>query len=190
MKSVFIRKSLPVRIKPGMRKRLHIVLMASILAATSLSRTPQLRAADGGDGFSETIAPTKIVPTKITVSDEHGRTVYVNDSVAASPSRHTRDSEPPRRTLKYWSSKENRWKPVPPPNGAVMRAAQSAASEVDEYLGHDPGQSDSAKMAAANFRGPLATSADINSAIEKMPKKMLGDRPSAAAIGAPRIAGR
>jgi membrane-bound lytic murein transglycosylase B len=145
-----------------MRKRLHIVLMASILAATSLSRTPQLRAADGGDGSSETIAPTKI-----TVSDEHGRTVYVNDSVAASPSRHTRDSEPPRRTLKYWSSKENRWKPVPPPNGAVMRAAQSAASEVDEYLGHDSGQSDSAKMAAANFRGPLATSADINSAIEQ-----------------------
>jgi hypothetical protein len=150
-----------------MRKRLHIVLMASILAATSLSRTPQLRAADGGDGSSETIAPSKVAPTKITVSDEHGRTVYVNDSVAASPSRHARDSEPPRRTLKYWSSKENRWKPVPPPNGAVMRAAQSAASEVDEYLGHDSGQSDSAKMAAANFRGPLATSADINSAIEQ-----------------------
>jgi membrane-bound lytic murein transglycosylase B len=150
-----------------MRKRLHIVLMASILAATSLSRTPQLRAADGGDGSSETIAPSKVAPTKITVSDEHGRTVYVNDSVAASPSRHARDSEPPRRTLKYWSSKENRWKPVPPPNGAVMRAAQSAASEVDEYLGHDSGQSDSARMAAANFRGPLATSADINSAIEQ-----------------------
>jgi hypothetical protein len=150
-----------------MRKRLHIVLMASILAATSLSRTPQLRAADGGDESSETIAPTKIAPTKITVSDEHGRTVYVNDSVAPSPSRHTRDLEPPRRTLKYWSSKENRWKPVPPPNGAVMRAVQSAASEVDEYLGHDSGPSDSAKIAAANFRGPLATSADINSAIEQ-----------------------
>jgi hypothetical protein len=150
-----------------MRKRLHIVLMASTLAATSLFRTPQLRAADGGDGSSETIAPTKIIATKITASDEHGRTIYVNDSVAAPPSRHTRDSEPPRRTLKYWSSKENRWKPVPPPNGAVMRAAQSAAAEVDEYMGHDSGQSDSTKIAAANFRGPLATSADINTAIEQ-----------------------
>ena len=137
-----------------MRKRLQIVLMASTLAATSLFRPPQLRAADGGDGSSETIAPTKIVATKITASDEHGRTIYVNDSVAAPPSRHIRDSEPPRRTLMYWSSKENRWKPVPPPNAAVMRAARSAAAEVDQYLGHDSRQSDSSQDCRREFPRP------------------------------------
>jgi soluble lytic murein transglycosylase-like protein len=67
----------------------------------------------------------------------------------------------------YWSSKENRWKPVPAPNAAVMRAAKSAAAEVDQYIGHESSQSASAKITAANFRGPLATTADIDTAIEQ-----------------------
>jgi len=150
-----------------MRKRLHIALMASTLAATSLSLTSQLRAGEGGDGSTDKTAETKIVATKITASDEHGRKIYVNDSVAAAPARGTEPSEAPRRTLRYWSSKEKRWKPVPPPNAAVMRAAQSAAAEVDEYLGHDSSQSANDKIMSANFRGPLATSADIDSAIEQ-----------------------
>ncbi len=149
-----------------MRKRLQIALMACSLAATSLSLT-QLRAADDGDGSSDKIVATKIVATKITATDEHGRKVYVNDSVAAAPSHRAQEPDAPRRTLRYWSSKENRWKPVPAPNAAVMRAAKSAAAEVDEYLGHESSQSASVKIVAANFRGPLATSADIDSAIEQ-----------------------
>jgi soluble lytic murein transglycosylase-like protein len=148
-----------------MRKRLQIALMASTLAATSLSLlsfTPQLRAEDGGDE-----PQGKTVATKITASDEHGRTVYVNDSVAAAPAHRAQEPEAPRRTLKYWSSIENRWKPVPPPNGVAMRAAKSAAAEVDQYLGHESSESASARIVAANFRGPLATSADIDSAIEQ-----------------------
>jgi soluble lytic murein transglycosylase-like protein len=144
-----------------MRKRLQIALMACTLAATSPFLTVQLRAADGGDESSGQISAR----TKITATDEHGRKVYVNDSVAASPSRHTQEA--PRSTLKYWSSKENRWKPVPPPNAAVMRAAKSAAAEVDEYIGRDSIQSAAAKIATANFHGPLATSGDIDSAIEQ-----------------------
>jgi soluble lytic murein transglycosylase-like protein len=147
-----------------MRKRLQIALMASTLAATSFSLTPPLRAADEGAGSSEKNVETKTVATKITATDEHGRKVYVNDAVAASPSRR---AEAPRSTLKYWSSKENRWKPVPPPNAAVMRAAQSAAAEVDQYLGHESSQSANAKIVTANFRGPLATTANIDSAIEQ-----------------------
>jgi soluble lytic murein transglycosylase-like protein len=142
--------------------RLQIALMASSLAATSFSLALPLRAADDGDGASQ-----KIVATKISTTDEHGRKVYVNDSVVAAPSHRAQESEAPRRSLKYWSSKENRWKPVPPPNAAVMRAAKSAAAEVDQYLGHESSQSASAKISAANFRGPLATSADIDSAIEQ-----------------------
>ena len=149
---------------PVMRKRLQIALMASTLAATSLSLTVPVRAADEGDGSSDKNAEAKAVATKITATDDHGHKVYVNDSVAASPSRH---AEAPRSTLKYWSSKENRWKPVPPPNAAIMRAAKSAAAEVNEYIGHDSIQAANAKIATANFRGPLATSGDVDSAIEQ-----------------------
>ncbi len=139
-----------------MRKRLQIVLMASTVAATSFLLTPQLRAAEDGSGASE----------KITATDEHGHKVYVNEPVAASP-HHAQTSETPRRRLMYWSSKENRWKPVPPANAASMRAARSAADEVNQYLGRESNQSASAKIEAANFREPLATSVDIDSAIEQ-----------------------
>lgn len=139
-----------------MRKRLQIALMASTIAATVLSLTPQLCAADG-DGSSE----------KITATDDHGRKVYVNDSVGASPAHHVEASESPRRTLMYWSSKENRWKPVPSANAASMRAARSAAAEVSQYIGRESSQSANAKIVAANFRGTAAGSVDIDTAIEE-----------------------
>ena len=142
-----------------MRKRLQIALMASTVAATSFSFTPQLRAADG-DGSSE----------KITATDEHGRKIYVNDSAATRPARHTQETQTPRPTLMYWSSKDNRWKPVPPPNAAAMRAARSAAAEVNQYVGRESNQSANAKIVAANFSNTLTTAttgADIDSAIEQ-----------------------
>ncbi|HKN16813.1 MAG TPA: lytic transglycosylase domain-containing protein [Candidatus Sulfotelmatobacter sp.] len=139
-----------------MRKRLQFVLMASTIAATSLSLTSQVRAADG-DGSSE----------KITATDEHGRTIYVNDSVTATPAHHADVSEAPRRRLMYWSSKESRWKPVPPANAASMRAARSAAAEVSEYMGRESNQSANAKIVAANFRGAVAGAGDIDTAIEE-----------------------
>ncbi|MGA7399148.1 MAG: lytic transglycosylase domain-containing protein [Candidatus Sulfotelmatobacter sp.] len=139
-----------------MRKRLQFVLMASTIAATSLSLTSQVRAADG-DGSSE----------KITATDEHGRTIYVNDSVTAAPVHHAEASEAPRRRLMYWSSKESRWKPVPPANAASMRAARSAAAEVNEYMGRESNQSANAKIVAANFRGTVAGAGDIDTAIEE-----------------------
>jgi soluble lytic murein transglycosylase-like protein len=139
-----------------MRKRLQIALMASTVAATSLSLTPPLRA-ENGDGSSE----------KITATDEHGRKIYVNESLPARAARHAETSDSPRRKLMYWSSKENRWKPVPSQNAAAMRAAQSAAAEVSEFLGRESNQSATAKIVAANFRGPVASSLDIDSAIEQ-----------------------
>jgi soluble lytic murein transglycosylase-like protein len=69
----------------------------------------------------------------------------------------------------YWSSKENRWKPVPSANAAAMKAARSAATEVSRYMGRDSAQSANARIVAANFRGawPQATAAEIDSAIEQ-----------------------
>ena len=127
-----------------MRKRLQIALMASTIAATSFFLAPQLRAIEG-DGPAE----------KITATDEHGHKVYVNEPVPAS-AHPAQAAETPRRALMYWSSKENRWKPVPPPNAAAMRAARSAAAEVTEYLGHESSQSASARIVSANYRGPAA----------------------------------
>ncbi len=139
-----------------MRKRLQLALMASTIAATSLSLTPQLRAADG-DGSSQTI----------TATDDNGRTIYVNDSVAAAPVHHAEASASPRRMLMYWSSKENRWKPVPPANAASMRAARSAAAEVSQYIGRESSQSANAKIVAANSGRISATPVDVDTAIEE-----------------------
>jgi soluble lytic murein transglycosylase-like protein len=144
-----------------MRKRLQIVLMASTVAATTLPLTLQLRAAEVGDGSSE----------KITASDEHGRKIYVNESIPAKAARHAETSDLPRRSLKYWSSKENRWKPVPSANAATMRAARSAAAEVSEFLGRESSESATARIVAANFRGPVATPGDIDSAIEQAARR-------------------
>jgi soluble lytic murein transglycosylase-like protein len=146
-----------------MRKRLQIALMASTVAATSLSLMPQLRAAEDGDGASQKIVTTT---TKISATDEHGRTIYVNEAVPAA-AHHAQASETPRRRLMYWSSKENRWKPVPPANAAVMRAARSAADEVNQYMGRESNQSATAKIEAANFRGAATAPDDIDSAIEQ-----------------------
>ncbi|MFZ0761330.1 MAG: lytic transglycosylase domain-containing protein [Candidatus Sulfotelmatobacter sp.] len=139
-----------------MRKRLQIALMASTVAATSLFLTTRVRAGVG-DG-----APATIVAT-----EDHGRTIYVNDSVAPAPIHQTQEAAVPRRRLMYWSSKENRWKPVPPTNAADMRAARSAAAEVNQYLGRESSRSANAKIVAANFRGTEATAEDIDSAIEE-----------------------
>ncbi|MGA9508947.1 MAG: lytic transglycosylase domain-containing protein [Candidatus Sulfotelmatobacter sp.] len=130
--------------------------MASTVAATAFLLAPQLRAEDGeGD------------PQKITATDDHGRTIYVNDSAAVSRVRRAPEPETPRRSLMYWSSKESRWKQVPGANAAAMRAARSAAAEVSQYVGRESNQSANAKIVAANFRGTLTTAADIDNAIEQ-----------------------
>lgn len=149
-----------------MRKRLHICLMASTLAATSLTLAVPLRAEDGGGSSKKSVAPT-IAATKITASDEHGRKIYVNDSVETSSPHSAQEAEVPRHPLMYWSSKESRWKRVPPPNAAVMRAAKSAAAEVDEYMGHESSQSAISRITAANFRGTVSSAGDIDSAIDQ-----------------------
>jgi hypothetical protein len=149
-----------------MRKRLQIVLMASVvastIAATSLSLSSKLCMAEDGNGASQ----TQTTAAAITTTDDHGRTIYVNDYVPPKPVHHAEEATP-RRNLMYWSSKENRWKPVPPPNAATMQAARSAAAEVNQYLSRESSKSANAKIVAANFRGTTAAPADIDSAIEE-----------------------
>ena len=86
--------------------------------------------------------------TGITTTDENGRKIYVNDVTPDVCSKHPASIFSTRRSgLVYWSSTEHRWKPVPSANGATMKAARSAAAEVDQYLGHDA----SPDLTAVNF---------------------------------------
>ena len=138
-----------------MRKRLQIATMltASTVIATSLSLNPPLSA---GEDSSQ----------KITATEEHGRKVYTNDSIPVSQARRTQATEVPRRSLSYWSVKENRWKPVPPPNTASMQAARSAAAEVSQIFSRESYQSANQKVVAANFRGRQMSQGDIDAAID------------------------
>lgn len=128
-----------------MRKRLQIVLMTSLTAVSSLSTllfTMPARAESGA------IAST---------TDESGRKIYVNGDKPATAPKEAAPT-PSRSSLVYWSSTEHRFKPVPT-SGAVMRAARSAASEVNTYL---DGKAQSHQILNRAF-----SQEDINAAIEQ-----------------------
>lgn len=134
-----------------MRKRLQIILMAAF--ATSIPLTSTLMYAGTDDGSA---AP-------ITASDENGRKIYVNES--APIIRHSEATETPRRSLMYWSVKDGRWKPVPPPNAATMKAARSAAAEVSQYFSRETNQSANARIQAANSGAAASSPQEIDAAI-------------------------
>jgi soluble lytic murein transglycosylase-like protein len=99
--------------------RMQIALMATTVAATAFFSIRPVRA--------ESRAPSVSITT---TTDELGRKIYVNNESAPS----TSPAASPRRTgLSYWSSTAHRWKPVPT-SGAAIRAARSAATEVNSYL--------------------------------------------------------
>src|SRR5579863_3211739 len=100
-----------------MRKPFHLVGMLGCCLAIFLGPMP-LSQAEGAN--STTITATL---------DDSGHRVYVNDTLIA-PTAHPQTAAQPDG-LVYWSSKEKRWKPVPSSN---MRAARSAAAEVNNYL--------------------------------------------------------
>lgn len=139
-----------------MRKHLQIALMltASSAIATSFSLASTCAWAAEGDGPSQVI----------TTTEENGRKVYVNEDVPAK-ARPAQATQPRRSTLVYWSSKENRWKPVPSANAASMQAARSAAAEISQYFARESTQSANAKIVAANSRGRQASQDEVDDAI-------------------------
>jgi len=134
-----------------MRKHLQLALMASPVIATFLSlTTPFVQAAESDNAT-----------TAITSTDDNGRKVYVNESFPVITSK--RSETPVRRnSLAYWSSTEHRWKPVPSAN---IRAARSAAAEVNSYLGAQRESSDA--LPASLVRGKASSPQDIDAAIDQ-----------------------
>src|SRR5271157_847599 len=111
-----------------MLRRLQIALMASLTAISfhSMLFSPMPARAESGERTGAITSTT----------DESGRKIYVNgdgNSGNSSSSDSREASAPARSPLVYWSSTEHRFKPVPT-NGAVMRAARTAAAEVNTYL--------------------------------------------------------
>src|SRR4051794_9392135 len=103
-----------------MRSHLQFVLMATAVAAASCLSISSARAESGGRRT-----------TISTTTDEFGRRIFVNDETSGRPATTGETSQP--AGLSYWSSTEHRWKAVPA-SGATIRAARSAASEVNHYL--------------------------------------------------------
>ena len=144
-----------------MRKRLQLawMLTRTTAIATSLtffplvSITPRLLAEEG-NGPARHIAAT----------EENGRTIYVDEDLTQK-SRQSAAPQQKHSTLVYWSSKENRWKPVPGVSTASMQAARSAAAEVSHYFGHDSTRSANAKIMAANSHSHQASQDEIDQSI-------------------------
>jgi hypothetical protein len=142
-----------------MRKRLQITLIGSLTAisvlSTLFSAMPVLAQSGAAHSGPRTGAIT-------STSDESGRKIYVNEDKVSGdlPSSTSRveASTRSRSPLVYWSVTEHRFKPVPT-SGAVMRAARSAASEVNTYL---DGRAQSHQTLNRAF-----TAQDIDAAIEQ-----------------------
>jgi soluble lytic murein transglycosylase-like protein len=108
-----------------MQRRLQITLTASLTAISFLSTmfsTVPAHAQSGSRSGGITSS-----------TDQSGRKIYVNEDGPSSGASKGEASTRSRSPLVYWSVTEHRFKPVPT-SGAVMRAARSAASEVNTYL--------------------------------------------------------
>jgi soluble lytic murein transglycosylase-like protein len=145
-----------------MRKRLQIALMLTVgmAIATSfpLPLAPCAWASEEGDQTSQ-------LRSGITTTEDHGRKIFVNEDEPAAKNHTAPATQTKRSTFVYWSSKENRWKPVPSANTASMQAARSAAAEVSQYFGHESAQSANARIVAANARGHQASPEEIDASI-------------------------
>lgn len=109
----------------------------------------------------------------IAVHDESGRMVWVNNEDQRPQPAAAKPATTSYKSLEYWSQAEHRWKPVPPPSPAMIKAARKAAEEVNNVVAaaplrnasftvSNPGSPDTADL----VRGRLITSEAVDSAIE------------------------
>lgn len=143
-----------------MRKRLQLALMLTASSAIAISFPLHAVSAWAAES-SENEAPG----AGITTTQEHGRTVYVNDDAPKPRAHVSADFQPHHSRLVYWSSKESRWKPVPSANTVSMKAARSAAAEISEYFVRDSARSANAKIVEANAREHQASQEEVDQAI-------------------------
>jgi hypothetical protein len=81
----------------------------------------------------------------------------VNESFPVVTSKRTQPTAQ-RSSLAFWSAAEHRWKPVPSAN---IRAARSAAAEVNHYL------DEQTELPTSFVRGKASSPQDIDAAIDQ-----------------------
>jgi Transglycosylase SLT domain len=135
-----------------MEKSLQLALTPVLVIATFLSFTPPPARAEAGPAVASITAST----------DDSGHKVYVNETVVL-PSTKRSPAGVRQNGLVYWSATGHCWKPVPSAN---IRAARSAAAEINDYLGHD-GSAAANSAAASQLRGKPFTEQEINAAIDQ-----------------------
>ena len=133
-----------------MGKRLQII----VLAIAVVNFVPRLLGAQTEVGSDTVITPT---------TDDSGRTIYVNEPAPARTGKRSQAGAP-ESSLMFWSVKERRWKPIPSAN---VRAARSAAAEVNRYL---VGEEASPNTALPGSPGPVPQG-DIDLAIEQAARR-------------------
>lgn len=122
------------------------------------------------------LIPTTTYAQAITVREENGRKVFVNDDV---PTVTVRGKRVPAIRLVhyvYWSNTERRWKPVPAPSPHILNAARYAAAEVENFVSAQPaGPKPTSAKVNPNYRrisrGRVVTSEAIDQAIEEAAAK-------------------
>jgi hypothetical protein len=152
-----------------MLRNLKNVLMAGLTATTFLTTfiaAPVARAESGGITASTDQSGRKIYVNDGSANDRSGSSTGSAKAAAGANGRSTGSSSGGGPAgggsgLMYWSTTEHRYKPVPT-NGALMRAARSAASEVNSYLGDKR----SAQPYGHQRLNVAFTAADIDAAID------------------------
>ncbi len=147
-----------------MRKRLKLALMLTATMASTTSLSLGLNSGALNSAAVVLASDSDDRAGSITATQEHGRRIFVNDE-APRPVKQTQAAQPKKPSLVYWSTKDNRWKPVPSPNTASMAAARTAAAEVTQYYGRDSAQTANAKIMSANTRGHQATQEEVDAAV-------------------------
>ncbi len=129
---------------------------------------------------------TLVAAGTITVSHEKGRAVFSNDGpttsstkapvekvlpsdsgvVSGTGSRDVNEYLAPQTRLMYWSNTEHRYKPVPHATPMAMRAAKSAAAEVDGYVSSGAGGSTNTSLI-----GSSATPREVDDAIDQAARR-------------------
>jgi Transglycosylase SLT domain len=134
-----------------MEKRLQLVLTPGLAIAAFLS-------------FTSSPLPAETGPAaQITAStDDNGHRVYVNETVVM-PSTKRSPSGTRQSGLVYWSSVGHCWKPVARAN---IRAARSAAAEINQYLGHEGNAAPSSPATSPDPGRPFSEQ-EINAAIDQ-----------------------
>jgi soluble lytic murein transglycosylase-like protein len=105
--------------------------------------------------------------------DEQGRTIYV-DAPVSHPASDPYKSPNRGSGLVYWSRVEHRWKAVPPPTPSAIKAARSAAAEVDQYVAAVPtnpvmntAEGETTPDNREILRGRAMTSGELDSIIQE-----------------------